>query len=241
MKCIQKVICLLSVIFWAWSPVSADIYWESIVESKGKPQGMSTNLPQILTGHMNKSRTVRYYLSEQGLRTESSDSVMIMDFKTGTVYTLHPKNRTFMKAEPASDKGKEKKDAPDVQLIPTEETKEISGYSCRKYRIKYPQGEGEYWVSKDVGILDNYNKMREKIKKTGGKYAGFGRMNAPGLTAGTEGFPIMTRTEMMGISTTATVIKIEEKEAEPGRYKVPDNYKAFDIKNIFNLKPVNPN
>ncbi len=223
-------------IFFAVVPAYGDIYWESAVESKGNPKGMSTNLPQILMGQFNKSDTVKYWLSEQGMRRESKDGIMIVDYSTMTFYNLYPNNKTYMKTD-MSDMGKKGKNpSAERKITPTDEHRTIAGYPCRKYLVTLSSGAGEYWVSKEVKVYAQYKKLREKIKTAVEKNPAAERMKIPGLTVEMDGFPVMTSVEVMGITTTDTVKQVEERKNDPGLYKVPDDYKVLDIKNIFNIK-----
>ena len=223
-------------ILFAVLPAYADIYWESLVESKGTPKGMSANLPQILMGQFNKSDTVKYWLSEQGMRTESSDGIMILDYRAMTFYNLYPNSKTYMKTDMSAMTEKGKVQSGEMKITATEESRNISGYPCRKYRVTLTNGEGEYWLSKEVTVYEQYKKLKERIKSAVGKIPAAERMKIPGLTEEMDGFPVMTRMEVMGITTTSTVKQAEEKKTDASLYRVPDDYNLVDIKNIFNLK-----
>ncbi|MGE0087713.1 MAG: DUF4412 domain-containing protein [Desulfococcaceae bacterium] len=223
-------------IFFAVLPAYGDIYWESLVESKGNPKGMSANLPQILTGQFNKSDTVKYWLSEQGMRVERRDGIMILDYRTMTFYNLYPNNKTYMKTDMSGKGEKGKNLSAERKITPTDERKSISGYTCRKYLVTLTNGEGEYWVSKEVKVYEEYKKLREKIKTAAGKNPAAERMKISGFTEEMDGFPLMTRMEIMGITTTDTVKQVEERKTDASLYRLPDDYKLLDIKNIFNLK-----
>ncbi|MEZ4527581.1 MAG: DUF4412 domain-containing protein [Desulfobacterales bacterium] len=234
----KHFLCLMFsvLIFSAALPACADIYWESQVESKGTPKGMSSNLPQILMGQFNKSDTVKYWLSELGMRTESREGIMILDYRTMTFYNLYPNNKTYMKTDMSAMAEKGKAPSAEMKIIPTDESKNISGYPCRKYRVTLTNGEGEYWLSKEMKVYEEYKKLREKLKTAVGKNSAAERMKIPGLKEEMDGFPVMTRMEVMGITTTSTVKQAGERKTDASLYKVPDDYRLLDIKNIFNIK-----
>lgn len=221
-------------------PVYADIYWETVTESKGMPQGMPPNMPKEMMKQFNKTETIKNYMSEKALRTESGDTITITDFETMMVYHLNPKDKTCTKIDLKSVANNEKmagmmKQMQDsMKITPTDESKKIAGYECRKYQTSGMMGEGEHWMSKDVKGYEQYKTLGLKMQTVMGKTPMFA--NIMGTFGKMEGFPVQTTMNMMGINTTSTLKQIEEKTLDKNLFKVPDGYKMSDMPMMDEIK-----
>lgn len=224
-KCVLAVLlCVISV-----QAAYADLYWETVSESKGTPQGMPPNMPKEMMSQFNKTETVRNYLTEKAFRVETGDKITITDLDTMMSYHLNPKDKTVMKTDlkAMAQMGEMMKGMMDkIKITPTSETKKIAGYDCKKYQMS-GMGEGEYWVSEQVKGYKQYQDMGLKMQKIMGNSPMLKNLMA---TVGkAEGFPVQTAVKMMGITTTVTLKQIEEKSLDKNLFKVPDGYKITEM------------
>jgi hypothetical protein len=110
------------------------------------------------------------------------------------------------------------------QIIPTDETKTIAGYKCRKYNANFGLVQGEYWASKDV---KGYQELREAGVKFGTlleKNPMLRQMNVAGLVEKLDGFPVQVTNHVMGGTIVSTLKKVEQKPLDPELFKVPKDY-----------------
>lgn len=211
----------------------ADVYWETVTETKGMPQGMPPNMPKEMMKQFNKTETVKNYMSEKAFRSESGDTVTIMDFDAMMVYHLNPKDKTCTKMDLKAVANNEKmagmvKEMQDsMKITPANESKKIAGYDCKKYQMSGMMGEGEYWVSKDVKGYEQYKTLSMKMQTVMGKTPMF--TNMMGAVGKMDGFPVQTTMKVMGMTTISTLKQIEEKTADKNLFKVPEGYKISDM------------
>jgi hypothetical protein len=118
-------------------------------------------------------------------------------------------------------------------VTPTEETKKIKDYNCKKYigdiKMGMAGAKTDYWVSKDVKMnydafktlnlaqmlfMPGADKLIEEMKKMDGfvVYAE-GTMNMMGTN----------------VKTTIDLLEIAEKDAPEGTYEVPEGYKKEEF------------
>ncbi|MDM8522237.1 DUF4412 domain-containing protein [Desulfococcaceae bacterium HSG8] len=206
------------------------------METKGMPKGLEA-LPEHIRDKAAdqfkpRTDTVKNYLTAYASRTDTTDGTMIMNFDAMTIYHLNPGNKTYTKFDVMSQgedggmgqafiQGMTK----DVQISSTDETKEISGYKCKKYIMKLMGEESEYWLSKDVEGYDEFREMTEKMKKMFEKSPMLGQTNMVGIISKLDGFPIMIVMNMMGMKTVTTLKKVEKKSLSKDLFKVPEGYK----------------
>ena len=217
----------------------ADLYWVSEVKTGGKPDGLPDNLPKevrdkMLARFKKETHTQKQYLTPYASRTETEQGIMIMDFRSMTLYQLNPKNKTYTKINIESmmegKMGKmAKKMTENLKTIRTNETKKIDGYQCRKYIVKIMGSENEYWMSKDVEGFREFEALNEKMLKN---HPEFKQMQTGGFT-GKEGFPVETMTNMMGVKTKTVLKKIEEKSLNEKLFEIPAGYKLVETKMPF--------
>jgi hypothetical protein len=210
----------------------ADLYWESVVVSGGMPEGLPKNLPkQVLDQMMEqfkaKTETTKNYLTSYASRTETGGMIIIMEFDTMTMYQLNPRAKTYTKISIMSDMGQMAEEMmKDMKVTPTNETKEIAGYKCKKYNVTVMDMKSEHWVSKDVKGYKEFKAIYEKIYK---KHPKLRQMNMGGMS-GKEGFPVKTVINVMGMKTTTTLKKIEKKSLSKNLFKVPGGFKLEELK-----------
>lgn len=238
MKTRKWMWCLLStlLIFFTVSTVAyAELYWESEVATAGVPEGLAA-LPeqvrsQLLDQGKPETKTVKCYLTSNASRTDlSNGAIMVIEFDTLTMYQVNVNNKTYTKIDMMSvmDQGM-MKEMMEIRVTPTNETKEIAGYKCKKYIVTMMGDKSEYWVSKDVKGYKEYKKMNEKLEKKFRKNPELRQMSILGIASQLDGFPVKTVQSAMGMTTTTTLKKIEKKRLSKDLFKVPKGYKLQEL------------
>ena len=122
-----------------------------------------------------------------------------------------------------------------VTVTPTDETKKIGDWKCRKYiqEMKTMMGPttSEIWATQDLKIkYDVYQKFKEAF----GGQGTFGNMMSSMAEEmkKVEGVPVLTTTtmSMMGANITSTTELLEFKEvsAPEGTFDIPSGYKKTE-------------
>ena len=204
----------------------ADLYWESDQQTKGMP------------GHTDETKVIKTYLTEHASRTDRDGQITIMNFDTKIMYHINPQTKTYQQinlaqmGKPPEMKGEKgqaqqqmmKAMMGNIQVTPTQETRQIAGYNCRKYLVSGMMMNSEYWLSKDV---KGYEEVREIGKKVAGIFEEnpmMKQMNIAGMMGQLDGFPVqMVMTIMNGTSTT-TLKKIEKKSLDKSLFSIPEGY-----------------
>ncbi len=235
MKNRKWMLCLplALMLFFTFTPMTyADLYWESEVVSGGMPEGLPKDLPEQVRDQMSeqfkgKTETTKNYLTSYASRTETGDMIIIMEFDTMTIYQLDPRAKTYTKLNIMAEIGQMAEDMmKDMKITPTNETKKIAGYKCKKYNVTVMDMESEHWLSKDVKGYKEFKAINEKIFKKNPKLR---QMNMGGMS-GKEGFPVQTVSNVMGMKTITTLKKIEKKSLSKTLFKVPGGYKLKELK-----------
>ncbi|RJQ69219.1 MAG: DUF4412 domain-containing protein [Desulfobacteraceae bacterium] len=209
----------------------ADLYIETEQVSQGIP------------GQKAGPTTIKSYLSANATMTDTADRITIVDFKQKLLYDLDKNAKTYTKNEiekmglPGADKDDEnpeqtqmmqammKSMAQSVKVTPTDETKTVSGYKCRKYLVSIMMANSDYWVTKDFQGYDEMKAIGEKTSKLFMDNPMLSQMNIMGMMKDLDGLPVQTHSRMMGGTITATVKKIEHKKLDPSLFQVPAGYK----------------
>ncbi|MFZ2446806.1 MAG: DUF4412 domain-containing protein [Syntrophobacteraceae bacterium] len=229
------VVFTFLVFFAAFAAVSAhaDLYWESENVSKGIP-----HQPDGMKIHKN-------YFTATATRIDPGDGkVIIIDYTTMMGYTLNPQNRTYSQMNlgeppplppdmPAAEKKKMDKmmgEMMQFNITPTNETKTIEGYKCRKYLADMVMMQGEYWVSKDVKGYQELRSMSAKMAAAAEKNPMLRQMNVAAMIEKLDGFPVQTVNSMMGGTITSTLKKVEQRSLDPALFKVPKDYKLREMR-----------
>jgi hypothetical protein len=223
--------------FIVFSPMAyGDFYWENLVVSEGELDFLPKDMPketrdQTLKQFESTTETEKCYLTSDGFRTETKGQILIMKYDSMIMYQLNPIEKTYTKvdmlAEMEGGMGQMAQEiAAESRMTPTDETKEIAGYHCRKYIVTMMGAENEHWLSKEVEAYEEYKAMGDKMLQ---KHPKLGQMAMPGFT-GKEGFPVKTVNNMMGLTVTTTLQKIEKRSLSKDLFRVPAGYKLLDIK-----------
>ena len=208
------------------SAVMADLYWESDQETKGMP------------GRPDETKVIKTYLTAYASRTEREGQITIMNFDTKIMYHINPQAKTYQQinmaemGKPPEMKGEKgqaqqqmmKNMMGNIQVTPTQETRQIAGYNCQKYLVSGMMMNSDYWLSKDV-------KGYEEIKEIGKKIAGvfdenpmMKQMNIAGMMGQLDGFPVQMVMNIMKGTSTTTLKKIEKKPLDKSLFSVPEGY-----------------
>ena len=230
---------LVLMVFLTFSPMAyGDLFWESVTATGGGLKGLPKSLPkqvrdQMLAQFKATSETVKNYLTSYASRIEKKNFVMIIEFGTMMMYQLNPVDKTYTKVNMMSvmdnTMGEMTKD---IQVTPTNETKKIAGYKCKKYNVTVMGVKSEHWLSKDVKGYKEYRAISKKMEKKFQKNPRLRQMNIAGIS-GKEGFPVKIVITVMGMTTTTTLKKIEKKSLSKNLFKVPGGYKLIKLKMPF--------
>ncbi len=215
------------VLFLFSSTAFCDIYWESEKALRGVP------------GQRDGTRIQRNYYTSNASRIEMGDgTAMIMDFDSMIMYRLNTKDKTYSQMSlndmgmppdmPREDRQKMNQMMGEMmqsfQVTPTNETRNISGYECRKYMVSFMKVNSEYWLSKDVKGYDELRQIGEKMTRYYSKNPMLKQMDVAGMMDKLDGFPVRTVTQMMGGTVTTTLKTVEVKPLSPSLFQVPADY-----------------
>jgi hypothetical protein len=214
----------------------ADLYWESEVSTSGVPAGLEGLPPQARSALVDQfkpeTKTVKYYLTSHASRTDlSNDIIMITEFDTMTMYQLNVGDKTYTKTDMLSGMEQDMpQDMMEIRVTPTSETKKISGYKCTKYNVTMMREKSEYWLSKDVTGYKEFKAITAKCEKKLQKDPMLWKTSVMGMASQLEGFPVKTVTNVMGITTTTTLQRIEKKSLPNDLFQVPKEYKLQELR-----------
>ena len=230
-------------------PVSADVYIQQLTHTdSGKVMGQ--NVPA-------RDDTVTVWLADGKAKMTSSDATMLILADKDVMYVINNKDKTYsqMKLSEAGDitqllkeqgvdvdneeqmammKGMMSAMQMKAVVTPTDETKEIDGYECKKYDVDFTIGMGKvssvYWVTPKIKIdYDMLYKVQNAMM-----------LRMPGSLEAMEelqkmdGFPVLVETSanMMGgaIKSTTKLLKYAEESAPSGTFTLPEGYKETEMK-----------
>jgi hypothetical protein len=229
----KRTACILfSIIFFIFFaiPAYADLFWQNVQETKGMP------------GQPDEVQTVDHYFTENASRTETGNMATIMNFDSMILYQLDMQAKTYDKIDinAMGQMAGEGEDAEafsnmmkqmmgETKIIPTNETKKISGYDCKKYNMQVMMVQIEYWVTKDIGHYKELKEIGEKMAKGFDKNPMMQHMNFAAHMKQMDGFPVQTITRNpMGGTIISTLKHIEKKKLSDDLFKVPSDYKLTD-------------
>ena len=228
-----KTFCclLLMTLFYCGGscPAYGDLYWETQVVTKGIPKGMPSNMPATLLEQFNKTMLVKNYLTPTASRTESENTIMIIDYEAMDIFHLNTEKKTCRKVDMKmlSEDTAQLEKMPEVKFTPTGETKNIEGYECKKYTMTIMGTMSEFWLSKDVKELKEFKKLGKKLEKITKTNRAMKQMHAAGMSSIMNGFPVQTVMDMMGIKTTTTLKKIKKKKLSSDLFIIPEEYELM--------------
>jgi len=211
-------------------PATADLYWES--------EQVTENVP----GQENRTRIVKNYITKEASRTDMGDKISIIKYDDMSMYQLNPGDKTYTKVDmktlgmPSGGAGMDPEKTAQAQamikemfgkmkVVPTEETKTISGYKCKKYNVDFMMVNTEYWISDQVKGYKEINTVSKKMKEAFKENPILKNMDILGMMDSLDGFPVQIVNKMMGGSSTTTLKKIEKKPLPKKLFEIPEDYK----------------
>jgi len=220
---------MMFVIFFA-VPVYADLFWQNVQETKNVP------------GQPDEVQTVNQYFTQKASRTEIGNMATIMDFDTMTLYHMDMNAKTYNKIDlnavgqmAEEGEGAEafvemmKQMMGETRITPTNETKKIAGYDCKKYNMQVMMVQIEYWVTKDIGHYKELKEIGEKMATAFENNPMMQHMNFAGHMKQMDGFPVQTITQNpMGGTIISTLKHIEKKKLSDELFHVPSDYTFTD-------------
>ena len=208
-----------------------DLFWESVVSTQGTPAGLPRNLPKQFLEQFSKTDTVRNYLTSNASRSDTPDGTVIIDFDTMTLYQLNAMDKTYTKVDMMSvmdsqfGQGMVKRMTEDMKVAPSNETKIIAGYKCKKYTVTMMGATSEYWLCKDVNGYSEFMTIGKKLEKISLKSPAMRQAGMVSMAGKLDGFPVQTVVNVMGITTTTTLKRIEERPLGRELFSIPKGYK----------------
>jgi len=209
------------------SVAMADLYWESDQETKGMP------------GRPDETKVIKTYLTEYASRTEREGQITIMNFDTKVMYQINPQAKTYQQIniaemgkppEMKGEKGQQmqqqmmKNMMGNIQVTPTQETRQIAGYNCQKYLVSGMMMNSDYWLSKDVKGYEEVKEIGKKVSAIFDENPMMKQMNIAGMMGQLDGFPVQTVMNIMKGTSTTTLKKIEKKSLDKSLFSVPEGY-----------------
>jgi hypothetical protein len=225
---------LFSVIlgFMTSSAAMADLYWESDQETKGMP------------GRPDETKVIKTYLTAYASRTEREGQITIMNFDTKIMYHINPQAKTYQQinmaemGKPPEMKGEKgqmqqqmmKNMMGNIQVTPTQETRQIVGYNCQKYLVSGMMMNSDYWLSKDVKGYEEIKEIGKKVAAVFDENPMMKQMNIAGMMGQLDGFPVQMVINIMKGTSTTTLKKIEKKSLDKSLFSVPEGYSQTQSK-----------
>ena len=202
---------------WFSGAVQADFYFESEQSAEG------------VSSFPGQGKLIKTYLTAGATRTESGDRITIMNSRTMTTYELNPGNKTYTQHDMKEMHGMPKLEgaqkeqfermvkqmADSMKITPTEETRRIAGYDCRKYDVQFMMAKG-VWVTKEIKGYDEFRKLTLDMAKAFEQNPMMKQMNVLTMMDQIDGFPVMTVMDVMGGKITTTLKMIEQKPLDKG-------------------------
>jgi len=212
------------------------------IETVNRRSGLSGEAPTEDVSH-----TLVAYGKMKVASTDPNGTDMILDPATGDMtfmnhgakefYTINAKGMMEGLSKPGMEQMRALMGQTKITVEPTDETREINGWNCRKYRVAKTglmEIEQEIWAAEDLNLdLDRYTDLM--------------RLSGPeGLLADSEagraqraelekikGYPILTRSRMQLMGTTLeTETEVRAIRREPMAatlFEVPADYQEREM------------
>jgi hypothetical protein len=207
---------------------NADLYVET--------ENVSTNIPHQPNG----ATTLKNYFTSKASRVElGNGKVFILDYGAMKMFTLDPKAKTYaehnlgeLEAAAPDMSGSDKQQILNeamaailaVQVHPTDETKIIEGYRCRKFNVNVAMVKGEYWVSKDVKGYQELRTLGAKVASVLDRNPMLRQFNIAGMAEKLDGFPVYIVNHVLGGTVQTTLKDVKQRPLEPALFRVPKDY-----------------
>ena len=109
-----------------------------------------------------------------------------------------------------------------IQVTPTQETRQIAGYNCQKYLVSGMMMNGDYWLPKDVKGYEEVKEIGKKVATLFDENPMMKQMNIAGMMGQLDGFPVQMVMNIMKGTSTTTLKKIEKKSLDKSLFSVPE-------------------
>jgi hypothetical protein len=212
------------------NPVYADLYWQNVQETKG------------IQGQPDEVQTVDHYFTPSASRTEVGSMATIMDFDNMILYQLDTQAKTYTQLDlhamgHIAGEGEDaeafsrmmKQMMGETRIVPTNETRKIAGYECRKYNLQVMAVQIEYWVTQDIEHYKELKEIGEKMAEDFDKNPMLQHMNFASHMKQMDGFPVQTITQNpLGGTIISTLKHFEKKDLSDDLFQVPADYTLVD-------------
>jgi len=210
----------------------------------------TVNRSSGLTGEAPTEEVSQTFVAHGKMKVASADpngTDMILDPATGEMtfmnhgvkefYKINAKSMMEGLSKPGMDQMRAMMEQTRVTVEPTDETREINGWNCRKYRVAKTgmmEIEQEIWATEDVDLdLDRYTDLMSLSGPDGllGDSEA-GRAQRAEMEK-IKGYPILTKSKMQLMGTnmeSETEVRIIRKEPmAAGLFEVPTDYKEREM------------
>jgi hypothetical protein len=144
---------------------------------------------------------------------DKKHEVAIQLYKSGDTYMMSNATRYKM---PAAEELKK------LDLVETNETKQICGYTCKKYTYTYKKIFGECWITSEINLSNDYGIFRAA------------KMAALHNTLSVGGFVMeMTTEDAKGGKTLMTTVSLKNNESYTADFKKVEMTTAINKVNYF--------
>lgn len=215
------------------APARADLYWESEQVIQGMP------------GQEDSTRIIKNYITKDASRTEMGDTISIVRYDDMAMYQINPAEKTYVRIDmksmglPAEGAGMDPEKTEQAQaliqemfgkikVVPSDETRTIAGYKCRRYDMNFMMVSSEYWTSDEVKGYEEVAAAGKKMQKAFEGNPILKKANVLGMMDAMDGFPVQIVNRMMGGTSTTTLKKIEQKTLPGSLFEVPEGYKRVE-------------
>jgi hypothetical protein len=247
----------LIVVFLLTGLIQADIFMKQKTHTDGF-QVMGQTRPA-------KDETNTIWITSDKLRSDNPEQSIIMRLDQNKMYILDNAKKTY--TEMPMEMGKAMSDQVDkamneegmdeqqksnimsmmqgmsqikLTITPTDETKKIGNWNCRKYEQKLQTAigpsEGEIWATEDLKVdPELYSQYMTALMGKGGMFANAMEEMAKEMKK-IKGVPVLTITNsnMMGASVKSTqeLLEFREGTAPSGYFDIPSGYKKVEGMNF---------
>jgi hypothetical protein len=247
----------LTVLFLLTGLIQADIFMKQKMHTDGF-QVMGQAQPA-------KDEINTIWITSDKLRSDNPEQSIIMRLDQNKMYILDNAKKTYtemhMEMEKAmsgqidkamNEKGVDEQQKSNIMsmmqgmsqmkltITPTDETKKIGNWNCRKYvqKLQTAMGasEGEIWATEDLKVdPELYSQYMTAIMGKGGMFGNAMEEMSKEMKK-IKGVPVLTitTTNMMGASVKSTQELLEFKEgtAPSGYFDIPTGYKKIEGMNF---------
>ena len=258
MRCLRKLVTISLVLMFLLTGLTrADIFMKQKMHTEGF-QMMGQSQPA-------KDEITTIWITSDKLRSDNPEQSIIMRLDQNKMYMLDHAKKTY--AEMPLEIGKAMGDKIDqameeegmdeqqkanmmgmmkgmtqmkLTVTPTDETKKIGEWNCRKYlqNLQTMMGptEGEIWATEDLKVdPELYAQYRTAMMGKGGMFGGAMEEMANEMKK-IKGVPVLTITtvNMMGASMKSTqeLLEFREGTAPSGYFNIPSGYKKVEGMNF---------